>query len=38
VVALEGLGWLDAHPDDDLDGDPVLPDAGRAEAFARLGV
>jgi gluconokinase len=36
VVALEGLGWLDAHPDDDLDGEPVRPDPGRAEAFARL--
>jgi sugar (pentulose or hexulose) kinase len=41
VAALTGLGWLDpARGDDtpagDLDGEPVLPDPGRAEAFARL--
>jgi gluconokinase len=36
VVALQGLGWLDARPGENLDGDPALPDPGRAEAFARL--
>jgi gluconokinase len=36
LVALEGLGWLDARPEQDFDGPPVLPDPRRAAAFARL--
>ena len=36
VAALEGLGWLDGNADDDLDGEPVMPDPARAAAFARL--
>jgi gluconokinase len=36
LAALEGLGWLDPGPDDDLDGEPVLPDPDRSAAFARL--
>jgi gluconokinase len=36
VVALEGLGWLDGSADVDLDEEPVLPDPGRADAFAVL--
>ena len=35
VAALDGLGWL-SRLDESLDGEPVFPDAGRAEAFARL--
>jgi gluconokinase len=35
VAALDGLGWL-SRLDEDLDGEPVFPDAGRAEAFAHL--
>ncbi|HEV7861323.1 MAG TPA: FGGY-family carbohydrate kinase, partial [Acidimicrobiia bacterium] len=36
MVALEGLGWLDPRSADDLDGEVVLPDPSRAEAFSRL--
>jgi len=36
VAALDGLGWLSPAAGDGLDGDPVLPDRTRAEAFARL--
>ena len=39
VAALEGLGWLEPGPDDNLealDGGPVLPDRARSAAFARL--
>ncbi|HZQ80083.1 MAG TPA: FGGY-family carbohydrate kinase [Acidimicrobiia bacterium] len=36
VAALDGLGWQSPVAGDGLDGDPVLPDRTRAEAFARL--
>jgi gluconokinase len=39
VAALDGLGWIDRGADDipgELDGEPVVPDPARAEAFARL--
>jgi gluconokinase len=36
LVALERLGWLESSPLEAQDGDPVEPDAVRAQAFARL--
>lgn len=36
LVALERLGWLDPSSERALDGDVVLPDPARAEAFAHL--
>lgn len=36
LVALDGLGWRDAASEEDLDGEAVTPDPGRAAAFARL--
>jgi gluconokinase len=36
LVALDGLGWRDAASEEDLDGEPVVPDPERAAAFARL--
>ncbi|HYH51707.1 MAG TPA: FGGY-family carbohydrate kinase [Acidimicrobiia bacterium] len=36
LVALDGLGWRDLVPDENLDGEPVRPNAERAAVFARL--
>ena len=36
LVALDGLGWRDPGPSEDLDGEPVTPDPERAAAFAGL--